>query len=167
VGAEYYLFALFVFALVAILAVLFIYGAKRNRAKDEQERKRKEEKLMMMYFEVEDMIDGLKEYVDASREKIETAIKRVETDMQALSTMKESLFALRERSDAYMTPVVLEAHPAEAPQENPEGQLSLFDLNKAGHDVENIAKQMNLSKTEVELMLKFRQISPAEKKRIN
>jgi DNA-directed RNA polymerase specialized sigma subunit len=163
-GAEYYLFAVFVFALALILIVLLVWGIKKNKTKEKAEIEEKEQKVMMLYFEVEDMINGLKEYVDVSRDQIEANIKRIETDMQALSTVRESLLNLREKPRR--DPVAEFAPEAgiEEPPQRDEAQLSLFDLHDEGHDVDNIAKKMNLSKTEVAFMLKMNAYQSNEKK---
>jgi len=161
-GAEYYLFAVFVFALILILIVLLVWGLKKNKSKDKEEVEKKEQKVMMLYFEVEDMINGLKEYVDASREKTAMDIRRIEMDMQMLSTAKESL--VNTHGKPHIELVKPEDKPdGEAERQN-EGQISLFNLHDEGHDVENIAKIMNKSKTEVELMIKMQAYNSSEKK---
>ncbi len=149
-GAEYYLFAVFVFALVLILIILFVWGVKKNKAKDIVEIEEKEQKVMMLYFEVEDMINGLKEYVDASREKIEIDIKRIETNMQALSTLKEGLINMAQRPRHDMEQDFTVFQEQENGNDKRRGRAAVvFDLHDEGHDVGNIAKRMNLSKTEV------------------
>ncbi len=164
-GVEYYLFALFVFGLVILLLVLFLNGMKKNRKKEEADLDEKEKKVMMLYFEVEDMIEALKEYVDSSKENIETNIKRIETDMQALSTLREGFTYIREESgrqqeiDSFKE--MQETRPSidivvgTEEEYIPEEEKTLEDLLREGEDVEAIAKRMNLSKTEVALMLKL------------
>lgn len=176
-GMEYYLFALFVFALSVILIVIVIYGTKRNKAKEDKERAKKEEKLMLMYFEVEDMIESLKEYVDFSREKTEADIRRIETDMQALSTVKESLLVLQENMQQNTNimhnineDIEIENYSESKFNENLTDENSYkkdFSSPDSGKDVDEIAKELNRSRSEIELMLKLKKLSNSEKMREN
>lgn len=165
---EYYLFALFVFALAVILAVLIIYGLRKNKGKEDAERAKKEEKLMMMYFEVEDMIESLKEYVEQTREKINADIRRIETDMSALSTVKESLFVLRDAKQHESeeakpeTPKINENLKKPGEQaEKPTAAAEItreFTLEEAGNgacEVRDVARELDRSRSEIELMLKM------------
>lgn len=175
-GMEYYLFALFVFALSVILIVIVIYGTKRNKAKEDKERAKKEEKLMIMYFEVEDMIESLKEYVDFSREKTEADIRRIETDMQALSTVKESLLFLQENMQNSVN-ITQSINETIEPIENVEiidenlkdkpSKTKNFESAQAEKDVDDIAKELNRSRSEIELMMKLKKLSNSEKMRKN
>ncbi len=165
-GAEYYLFALFVFGLVALLIALFLRGMKQNRKQEEEGIDEKEKKVMMLYFEVEDMIEAFKQYVETSRESMENNLRRIETDMHALGALREGLGFIseererisRERAEE-QPPIDItvgegdELPPAEeeaAAEEEPE-------------DVEAAARRRGVSKTEIELMRKFGQYDDAKK----
>jgi hypothetical protein len=166
-GAEYYLFALFVFGLVALLIVFFLKGMKKNRVREEEELGEKEKKVMMLYFETEDMIEALKEYVESSRESIDGNIKRVETDMQALATLRDGLDLLKQQyEEKRESPPALPAAPPEQPPaivelseaaraRREKKERREMDLEKTGEDVDSIAERMNISKGEAALMLKL------------
>ncbi len=150
-GAEYYLFALFVFVLVLLLIILVLKGSKKNKSQEEKDLIEKEQKVMMLYFEVEDMLDGLKEYVESSREKIDGDIKRIETDMRALMTVKDVLAPpVEEAAEQDTEP----AEDAPDTEDGPLGEPPLPFIETEG-DVDRIAEKMNISKSEVALMLKM------------
>ena len=158
-GVEFYVFALFIFALAVMLIVLIFRGKNKNKAKEDEERDERDKKIMMMYFEVEDMIDALKEYVEASRDRIEADISRIETDMQALATMRDSLHLISNHVGARPEQSAPEP-PAEIPpepeaKEQDEQRTAAVSMKEQGKDVDQIAQQMNLSKTEVAFMLKL------------
>lgn len=156
-GAEYYLFALFIFVLAALLVVLFLWGSKRRKSKNEQAIDEKEKKVMMLYFEVEDMLDSLKEYVEASREKIEGDVKRIETDMQALRLVKDSLPIDDAKMDEEQQATPIEKETDEEPViEKREDKARIApELVELGGDISRIAEKMDISKSEVQLMLKM------------
>lgn len=162
-GAEYFLFALFVFGLVALLIALFLRGMKQNRKHEEEGIDEKEKKVMMLYFEVEDMIEAFKQYVEASRENMENNLKRIETDMHALSTLREGLGIINEERER------MSRERAEEPPHQPidisvgeEEELPPSEEPEP-EDVESAAKRLNVSKTEIELMRKFGQYSDTKK----
>lgn len=90
-GVEYYIFALFVFGLAALVVVMLVKGIKKNKTMAEREIEEKEKKVMMLYFEVEDMIEEMKGYVEAQKASLDANIHRIETDMAAVSMLKESM----------------------------------------------------------------------------
>lgn len=164
-GAEYFLFALFVFALAAMLIVLIMRGRSKNKAKEDGEHEERDKKLMMIYFEVEDMIDALKEYVEASRDRIEADIRRIETDMQALSAMRGSMDMMGVRAggqidevvgDADEIPDVIRAGGQGINEPEKSGMvLSAANLVAEGKNIDQIAEELKRSKTEVAFMLKL------------
>ncbi|MDL2237826.1 hypothetical protein LJC56_08375 [Christensenellaceae bacterium OttesenSCG-928-K19] len=178
-GAEHYLFALFVFALAAMLVVLILRGRNKNRDKEEAEREEREKKMMMMYFEVEDMIDALKEYVEASQGRIEADIRRIETDMAALSALRESLQMMESKIGAQaeamkaaivappVPPEPIEVQEEETEEDLPLLQVTARNMQDEGKDIDQIAQQMNLSKTEVAFMLKLEKYGRRNQKKIN
>lgn len=172
-GAEYYMFAVFVVGLVALLAFLVVKGVQKNRGVQKEELEEREKKIMSLYFEVEDMIEALREYVDANKDRLRSEIGRLETDMQALQIMENAV-----RQEILMTPPVQEAQPRprEAQAERkvpiqrprpkkeerkvPESRAGMrrvaLEMEAKGYDIERIAREMHLSKGEVSFMLKLK-----------
>ncbi len=70
-GLEYYMFAIFVFVLVVIVALLVIKGMQKNKSRQMAEMEEKERKIMMMYTEVEEFLEGVEEYMGRSKEELE------------------------------------------------------------------------------------------------
>ncbi len=164
-GAEYFLFALFVFGLVALLIVLFLRGMKQNRKQEEEGIEEKEKKVMMLYFEVEDMIEAFKQYVEVSRESMENNLRRIETDMHALGTLREGLGMISEQRERISRehveePPAIDITVGEEEELPPAEEEPAEDIPE---DVEAAAKRLNISKTEVELRRKFAQLGETKK----
>lgn len=170
-GAEYYMFAVFVVGLVALLAFLVVKGVQKNRGVQKEELEEREKKIMSLYFEVEDMIEALREYVDANKDRLRGEISRLETDMQALQIMENAV-----RQELLMTPPVQEPprprpqaenkvplqrpRPKKEERKVPESRAGLrrvaLEMEAKGYDIERIAREMHLSKGEVSFMLKLK-----------
>lgn len=85
INLEFFLFALMVFGMVLVVLYM-VLRSRQQRAEEgsatDEEWAKKEEKLMMLYFEVDDMIAGLKEYVENARQVTELEYGRVEALMK-------------------------------------------------------------------------------------
>jgi len=168
-GAEYYMFAVFVVGLVALLAFLVVKGVQKNRGVQKEELEAREKQIMSLYFEVEDMIEALREYVDANKDRLRGEIDRLETDMRALQIMENAI-----RQEIQLKPPVQETRPApqlrvekkvrpkqkKEERKRPESRAGLrriaLDMEAKGYNIERIAREMHLSKGEVSFMLKLK-----------
>lgn len=80
---EYFLFALMIFGMGMVVAVLFLIfrgGKKDNseKGKDQSALEDQEKKVMLLYFEVEDMLNSLKEYISHTDETIRLKTEKLE-----------------------------------------------------------------------------------------
>ncbi len=162
-GAEYYLFAAFVFGLVVIILFLIFRGLKQKDALAEMNYEEKVQKLMGIYFEAEDMTNALKEYVVHVNDSIDLQLKRIEAEVKRLETIREALV----REASYTAPQVSEVNQKSensSPQEagvplekksadNRNGKvLKLFSIGKSENE---IAEELSISKGEVSFILKL------------
>lgn len=157
-GAEYYLFALFIFGLAAMLVFLFIRGSKKNKLEDTQGQDEREQKIMMLYFEVEDMINALKEYVEVSKERIQADIDRIETDMQAVKLLLNHMPSDQQHEKKAAEPMPEQEVQMEPTKDNMETlRQQVILMSSQGESVEQIAQKLGLSKGEVAFMVKLNQ----------
>lgn len=73
---EYYLFAMFVFVLCAVLVIFakFLFSAKKKP----EDIKVREEKLLRLYRQLEDMMESFEEYAEEVREDISESKKYID-----------------------------------------------------------------------------------------
>ncbi|MGI6152246.1 MAG: hypothetical protein ACOYJB_00235 [Christensenellaceae bacterium] len=167
-GVEYYIFALFVFGLAVMLVFLILHGKKKRKNDGEKELEEKEKKIMMLYFEVEDMIDSFKEYVEAHMDKLDSDIRRVETDLNAVSLIRESISVSEKRlaENAADTADVgeqlsmgIRIEPADRLPGAAEGadqkKQAAIKMFEDGCGIDQIVRDTGLSKGEVAFMLKL------------
>lgn len=151
------LFTLLVFGMVLI--VLFIVLRARQQSKKDmmtaKEYEAKEEKLMLLYFEVEDMINGLKEYVENAREVLSLEYDRVQAQAQGLKIVQEvtqQMAAPAPPPEPEPEEVVVE----EEEESNPPTKKGLYDLAaemiRQGRNPAQIAEELNLSRSEVTII---------------
>lgn len=145
-GIEYFLFALMLFGMVVIVFFLFFYGKRQGRRKEEAEWVEKNEKLMLLYFEIQDMLDTFKQDVENVQEWFEVQLGELDE--------KSKNIAL-ERSEQKKKPI----KKAPAPVQSEDKVTTLSDdvlkMYKDGMAEEDIAEKLKLSMNEVKFMVKL------------
>lgn len=163
-GIEYYLFALFVFALVLIVLFLVFKGRKRKDTLADMHYEEKVQKLMGIYFEAEDMMNSLKEYVTHVNETIELQFKRLEAEEKRIETLNERFLQERPLKPAgkAVPEVKTETEKAESRKAPPEKEKKAEDLSsralklyQMGKTENEIAEELSISKGEVRFVLKL------------
>ena len=155
-GAEYYIFALFVFCLALIIVFLVLKGRKKNRTEDDGALEEKKQEIML---EAEQLLAELKDYVKNSEEKISLQLRRMEMDIQAFELAKEKDSMLRRQPVAEFKT----ADPEEKTlsQENVKAQngKELYQeaeqMRRSGMNVAQIARTLHISAGETNLILKM------------
>lgn len=155
IGFEVFLFALMVFGMVLVVTYMILHARQKQAGMSQQEWEQREEKLMLLYFEVEDMINGLKEYVENARSVIELEHDRARAEADGLELGK----ALREVRQA-AAPAVPEPEPMKAPEpaalsEQEELHEQVRALARQRKTAAEIAEEVQLSKSEVRLILRL------------
>ena len=156
IGFEVFLFALMVFGMVLIVTYMILHARQKQAGMTQQDWEQREEKLMLLYFEVEDMINGLKEYVENARSVIELEHDRARAEADGLALGR----ALKEVRQTAPPP------PPPAPEPDPEPRVEEMTEREALHEqvralarqnmsAAEIAEEVQLSKSEVRLILRL------------
>ena len=142
-GIEYFLFALMLFGMVLIVFFLFFSGKSRARKAEENEWAEKKEKLMLLYFEVQDMIDGL-------RDEVKNAVEWAESQRRQRSEPERPSIEREQRGDDSREQEV--APPLKDKQ--PEilaGKIA--QMHKNGMSESEIAESLMVSRNEIKFAL--------------
>ena len=161
IGFEVFLFALLVFGMVLIITYMILHARSKQAGMTQAEWEQREEKLMLLYFEVEDMINGLKEYVENARSVIGLEYDRARAEANGLELGK----ALQETRQQQMTapappqaaPIQAEkpSEPAEELPRRDELQRRVLALAAENRTPAEIAEEVQISKSEVRLILRL------------
>lgn len=164
-GIEIFLFALLVFGMVLVILAMVLYAKKqREETMSEEEYNEKEQKLMLLYFEVEDMLNGLKEYVEHSRELLGLEFDRLQAQTSALTTAAgrgASQEQAAHHEPAEYTPVYERTEVREEYSETPEvpDKQTLYevakDMLRSGAAPARIAEELHLSRSEITFIQKL------------
>lgn len=173
-GAEVYLFAIFVFVLLCVLLILYrfmIIGAKQKLTKESDEdaaaKKEKEERLFRLYQNMEEMMDNFEAYIEETRESVEAAKADMRRQAQTISDLiarAEATEMNARNATAMLRHTDKPAEPkkeavAAAPAAAEEGsrratkQDAIRELLAKGLTVEQIAQRLELSINEVRLVV--------------
>jgi hypothetical protein len=170
-GAEVYLFAIFVFVLLCILLVLYRYmiiGAKQKLTKESEEetaaKKEREERLFRLYQNMEEMMDNFEAYIEETRESVEAAKAEMRQQAQTIGDLiaRGEATEMNARSAAAMLrnadkPAEPKRDAASIPAEEGGRRLTRQDaireLLAKGLTVEQIAQRLELSINEVRLVV--------------
>lgn len=147
---EKYLFALFIFMLALMLAVIN-HKFKKSRSDTEELINEKEKRLLKLYSGLEEIIGSTEEYIEEAKKEIENNRELCQSIAGKTALALEGVG----KSDS--------SEPAkpEKPSENLAGTgyeqtlQKVMQLKSAGADEETIARQLMLSKGEVSLILKL------------
>lgn len=155
-GIEVFLFALMIFGMVLIVLFLFLHGRQQKSGMNAKEYEEKEEKLMLLYFEVEDMINGLKEYVENARQVIDLEYDRAKEAQRGVKLAAE----LKEQPppEPVEEEVLLEEEEEEQTPEDADTErihAAVRDLATQDMTTAEIAEKLQLSKSEVRLILRL------------
>ncbi len=162
-GIEYYLFALFVFALVLIVLFLVFKARKQKDAFSEVDYEAKVQKLMGIYFEAEDMMNSMKEYAAHVNETIDLQLKRLEAEEKRIEALNRHFLLEQQPQVAVRKTPPEEMHAeksakAAAPLKKRtiggwrSEALKLFEMGKTEDE---IAEALSVSKGEVRFVLKL------------
>lgn len=162
-GIEYYLFALFVFALVLIVLFLVFKARKQKDALSEVDYEAKVQKLMGIYFEAEDMMNSMKEYAAHVNETIDLQLKRLEAEEKRIEALnarflqgKQTQAAVHE-TQPEETYAQRDAEAAAPPEKRTIGgwRSEALKLSEMGKTEDEIAEALSVSKGEVRFVLKL------------
>lgn len=145
-GIEYFLFALMLFGMVLIVFFLFFYGKGRRRRAEEEEWAKRKEKLMLLYFEVQDLIDSFKSDVNAAREWGEAQLGRMEAESESIrmNTQKSQKNESSRKTEMF-------SHVKKAEQKTNE----IEEMYQSGIPEEEIAEKLRISRNELKFILKM------------
>lgn len=160
----YFLFAAFTFVLV--LCVLYLHDRlKRSRYQEEGGNlHEKEMRLFKLYQNLEDMLAVLDQYVEETttelareREEIQMMMQRMKIDLaeaEARQVHAGAQSAMMEEQKAAALPAGHEGRPATGPRRKRRGKVEeVRRLHTGGMPEDLIAKELNLSRGEVSLIL--------------
>lgn len=161
IGLEVFLFALLVFGMVLIITYMILHSREKQAGMTQKEWEQKEEKLMLLYFEVEDMISGLKEYVENARSVIELEYDRARSEANGLELGKVLRETQKQQSAPPEPAPVVPLEPAVDVQIGSDvfGRDALheqvLELARQNKTPAEIAEEVQLSKSEVRLILRL------------
>ena len=155
-GIEVFLFALMVFGMVLVVVFMVLHAKKQKAGEDARSLDQKKEEIMLLYFEVEDMINGLKEYVENARSVMELEFDRARAEQEGLELGK----VLRESREARTQPAVSEpvkTPPAAEliPEEGEDLHEVVREMARQNMSAAEIAEELQLSRSEVRLILRL------------
>ena len=152
----HFAFAFFVFVLLC--AVVLLYARLKKPAKQEENPlSEREKKLFTLYQHLEDMMNSIEEYVEDARKKIQQDKDEITTLCARMEKAHEKI-----RPEA---PREAEEKPAQEakPQRKEKAALSLAGslsksemvkkLKEEGYDEDGIARELEISRGEVALIL--------------
>ncbi|MCX7714801.1 MAG: hypothetical protein N2171_03620 [Clostridia bacterium] len=142
--AKYYVFAIFVF----MLCLLLIFAVKlllTGKEKDD-----KNEKLLRLYRQIEDMLDSFEEYVEEIKREFADEKERI---MRYMEEMKIS-----EKKSSSKETLQTEAVPAQninkaADKEKLSKNEMVKKLYGEGMEINDIAKKLNMTTSEIKLII--------------
>lgn len=155
-GIEVFLFALMVFGMVLIIVFMVLHAKKQREGEDAQSLDQKKEEIMLLYFEVEDMINGLKEYVENARNVIELEFDRAKAEQEGLELGKV-LRETQERTVQQRAPEPVKAPPAQEvyPEDGEALHETVREMARQNMSAAEIAEELQLSRSEVRLILRL------------
>jgi hypothetical protein len=169
---QYYLFALYLFVLIAILILLvwrIVSAQKGKRSVSDEEatlEKEKEERLFRLYQNIEEMMDNFESYIEDTRAQMETMkgeiqqqagsinglLNRVEATEASARAAVAALRTTEKPDDKHDSPQA-GAAPQEEPTKMKTRQDTVRELLGKGNTVEQIAQKLELSINEVRLIV--------------
>jgi DNA-binding CsgD family transcriptional regulator len=177
---EYYLFTVFVFALLCVL--LFLYrrfvvlpkGKKPTGEEAAQERE-KEERLFRLYQNMEEMMDNFEGYIEDTRDQMDAMRAEMRQQQQQVEELVRKAEATEAKAIAAIEALrVRERHEPRQDaqpkaQDKPAGgrrgrQDAVQELLGKGMTVEQIAQKLEMSINEVKLVVYGMMSKTADKK---
>ena len=154
-GIEYFLFALMIFGMVVAVLFLIFKGFRKENGTGESETDDKEKKLMLLYFEVEDMMNALKEYIEHTEETFRLKAEKLE--MMADNIYVKSTPLTEEKKG-----VGNDREGEEKDEKNIKNLWKDMELKKQaveylknGRSEDEIAELLKISRSEVRFMAKL------------
>ena len=157
---EYYLFALFVFALLCVLIVIYrrLMLPTKKQAAETDATKEKEERLFRLYQNIEEMMDNFEGYIEQSKEQLEQDKAQIAGQLDQVRELcrrvEEAGARLSSAAAQHKTETAL-AKPAVPTAEGgrPGRQDAVKELLAKGMAVEQIAQAMDVSINEIKLIV--------------
>ncbi len=163
---EYYIFALFVFALVVIvLALVFKWRSQRQKEK-QTDYEDKMQKLMVTYFEIEDMANSLRDYIAHTSETLELQYKKLEFEASKMEEMREqrraeashviyqSNVTRMEQMPVNRVEIAPPQEVSAASQSAPKCAQEVLRMLAEGKNEDQIAEALAISKAEIRFIAK-------------
>ena len=157
---EYYLFALFVFALLCVLIVIYrrLILPTKKQAVETDATKEKEERLFRLYQNIEEMMDNFEGYIEQSKEQQEQDKAQISGQLEQVRELcrrvEDAGARLSSAAAQHKTETAL-AKPAVPAAEGgrPGRQDAVKELLAKGMAVEQIAQAMDVSINEIKLIV--------------
>ena len=157
---EYYLFALFVFALLCVLIVIYrrLILPTKKQAVETDATKEKEERLFRLYQNIEEMMDNFEGYIEQSKEQQEQDKAQIAGQLEQVRELcrrvEDAGARLSSAAAQHKTEAAL-AKPAVPAAEGgrPGRQDAVKELLAKGMAVEQIAQAMDVSINEIKLIV--------------
>lgn len=156
---EYFLFALMIFGMGMVIAVLFLIfrGGKKDNAekrKDQSALEDQEKKVMLLYFEVEDMLNSLKEYISHTDETIRLKTEKLEALADTIYLKSTLDFDKMEHieSDAQSE---AERKESKAVLKDEDLHKKIMECYRDGKAEDEIAEKYRISRSEVRFIIKL------------
>jgi len=153
---EWYLFAIFVFALIYILILLYSKHISRKYP-DISEYKQREERLFKLYQNIEDLMDSFEEYVEEVRESLLKDIEEKRKEIKEELNNQKTLVPFTENLPAKVDKKAKENKPDNnnKPRSMTDKISMINQLLEEGLPVEDIAKKLDMGKGEIKLILQL------------
>lgn len=152
-GITEFVFAFFIFILVCLAIIFYAKIVRPSKAKEDSSTD-KEKKLFKLYQNLEDMMNGIEEYVEEARKEIDESKSKMAALLEKAMQIQKKLHEQKppedpKRKDA---PKSKEETPAKTLRNMNKNDLVRY-LRQEGLDDEKIAKELEISRGEVSLIL--------------
>lgn len=154
---EYFLFALMIFGMVVAVLFLIFKGFKKDgfqNGKDRSALEEQEKKVMLLYFEVEDMLNSLKEYIGHTDETIRLKTEKLEalSDNIHLKSTLDASKRERIENDGKQEETERER---EVDWKDESLHKKVMECYQNGEDEDEIAEKYRISRSEVRFIIKL------------
>ena len=157
-GWEKYVFAVFLFGLLCLLAFMVVRALRKNDAKDSLAKMEKEERMLALYARMDEMLDAAEAYIEESKQEIAAQLDRAQELVQEM-----------ERRNSFEVIIPEAAPPAPPPQDEPEraeakAELTerVLELDRQGYSIDQIAETLSYSKGEIRFILRMNRKQAAQ-----
>lgn len=161
-GWENYVFAAFIFALLALLAFMVVKALRKNSDEDSLYKMEREQRMLALYAKMDELADAIEEYVEESKREIDEKLLRIDTlihefeereHMEIMSLVEKMSV---DRPAVQPEPVIEETAPEEEQTTIGDMREEIFRMSDEGMSADEIAEALGYSKGEIGFMLRLK-----------